>query len=157
MSRVVYSNTPATAAQEALRASHGVRLVDTALEGAGVDTLPRGVYGFTYSPGLPNAPLFAARRYRSYEIHKITDGEIFVVGFVTAEGMRALDSSLTDVTIQVQPEPEGEASMLAKVPYSRIRQHRQYAAPNQHGFAVTVRPVTTPVSASTTPAGTDTH
>jgi hypothetical protein len=26
------------------------------------------------------------------------------------------------------------------IPYSRIRHHRQYAAPNQDGFTVTVRP-----------------
>ena len=145
MSRVVYTNTPATAAQEALRASHRVRPVNDAEEGTGVNSLPPGVYGFTYSPGLPSAPLFAARRYRSYEVHKITDGEIFVVGFVIPASLWALESSLTEVTIQLQPEPEGEASILAKVPYSRIQQHRQYAAPNQHGFAVTVRPPTTPV------------
>jgi hypothetical protein len=145
MSRVVYSNTPATAAQEALRVSHGVRLVTDAEEGTGVHLLPPGVYGFTYSPGLPGAPLFATRRYRSFEIHKVADGEVFVVGFVAAEGVRALESSLMEVTIQVQPEPEGEASILAKIPYSRIQQHRQHAVPNQHGFAVTVRPLTTPV------------
>jgi hypothetical protein len=145
MSRVVYSNTPATAAQEELRVLHGVRPVSDAEEGAGVNSLPPGVYGFTYSPGLPNAPLFAARRYRSYEIHKVADGEIFVVGFVTPEGMRALEFSLMDATIQVQPEPEGDASTLAKIPYSRVQQHRQYAAPNQHGFAVTVRPPATHV------------
>ena len=30
--------------------------------------------------------------------------------------------------------------MLVKIPYSRIHTHRQYAAPNQQGFTVTVRP-----------------
>jgi hypothetical protein len=141
MSRVVYENTPATVAQEALRAEHRVRIVASAEEGSGVDVLPNGVYGFTYSPGLANAPLFATRRYRSYETHKLASGEIFIVGFVTADAARQFDSGLTDITIQVQPEPDEQALTLVKVPYSRIRQHRQYAAPNQHGFAVTLRPV----------------
>src|SRR5919198_4598927 len=42
---------------------------------------PGGVYGFTYSPALPNAPLFAERRFRCYETHKLADGEVFIVGF----------------------------------------------------------------------------
>jgi hypothetical protein len=145
VSRVVYTNTPATADQEALRLAHGVRVVNEHEEGSGVNTLPGGVYGFTYSPGLPNTPLFATRRYRSYEVHKVAAGEVYVIGFVTTDAAQALSSSLTDVTIQVQPEPQGDASMLAKIPYSRIRQHRQYAAPNQQGFAVTVTSSLTPV------------
>jgi len=31
---------------------------------------------------------------------------------------------------------------LVTIPYSRIRHHRQYAAPNQDGFTVTVQPAT---------------
>lgn len=140
MSRVVYSDTPATADQESLRAVHQVRLVTSPEEGSGVNALPCGVYGFTYAPGLPNAPLFADRRYRSYETHKLTSGDIFIVGFATRESVNLLSSAITDVSVQVQPEPEGEATVLVTVPYSRIRHHRQYAAPNQHGFAVTVMP-----------------
>ncbi len=74
MSRVVYSDTKATADQETLRTVHRVRLVEDAEEGTGVNALPDGIYGFTYSPGLPNAPLFAVRRYRSFETHKLASG-----------------------------------------------------------------------------------
>jgi hypothetical protein len=96
------------------------------------------VYGFTYSPALPNAPLFADRRFRSYETHKLANGEIYVIGFADLETAAALESSAGEQTVQIQPEPDGEASMLVKVPYARIRHHRQHAAPNQHGFTVTV-------------------
>lgn len=140
MSRVVYTDTPATAGQETLRTVHGVRLVTNAEEGSGVNALPGGVYGYTYAPGLPNAPLFATRRYRSYEIHKLASGDVFIVAFATRDAAARLSSTTTDATIQVQPEPDGEAATLVTVPYSRIRQHRQYAAPNQHGFAVMVGP-----------------
>jgi hypothetical protein len=140
MSRVVYTDTPATADQETLRTVHGVRLVTTAEEGSGVNALPGGVYGYTYAPGLPNAPLFATRRYRSYEIHKLASGDVFIVAFATRDAAAQLSSTTADATIQVQPEPDAEAATLVTIPYSRIRQHRQYAAPNQHGFAVTVTP-----------------
>ena len=86
MSRVTYANTPATVAQETLRQTHQVRLVSAAEEGSGVNALPGGVYGFTYSPALPNAPLFATRRYRSYETHKLASGEVLVIGFASARG-----------------------------------------------------------------------
>jgi hypothetical protein len=138
MSRVTYSNTPSRADQETLRESDGVRVVTTEEEGAGVNILPDGVYGYTYSPGLPNAPLFATRRFRSYEIHKVA-GEVFIVGFVSAEAARDLSSAPNDVTLQLRPEPDAETAVLVKIPYSRIHTHRQYAAPNQQGFTVTVR------------------
>lgn len=141
MSRVVYSDTKATADQEALRGVHQVRLVQDKEEGTGVNALPAGTYGFTYSPGLPNAPLFSVRRYRSFEIHKLASGEVFVIGFVTRDASHTMSSSTGDVVVQIQPEPEGDANVLVTVPYSRIRHHRQYAAPNQHGFAVTLTPI----------------
>jgi hypothetical protein len=103
-----------------------------------VNALPAGVYGFTYSPALPNAPLFAERRFRSYETHKVASGEIYVIGFADVETAAAVVSTSEERAIQIQPEPEGSANVLVKVPYSRIRHHRQYAAPNQHGFTVTV-------------------
>ena len=138
MSRVVYSDTRATLDQESLRVAHGVRVVTTAEEGGGVNMLPNGVYGFTYSPALPNAPLFAVRRYRSYETHKLATGEIFVVGFATPEVAATISASAADATILIQPEPDQDASVLVQIPYSRISNHRQYAAPNQHGFTVTL-------------------
>jgi hypothetical protein len=141
MSRVVYTNTPATADQEALRTVNQVRIVAGAEEGTGLNALPNGVYGFTYSPGLLNAPLFGERRYRSYEIHKLAGGEALITGFASAEDAARMASAQEDVSVQVQPEPAGTASTLVQVPYARIRHHRQYAAPNQDGFAVTLAPV----------------
>jgi len=138
MSRVTYANTPATAGQQALRAAHDVRIVSPAEEGMGVNSLPGGVYGFTYSPALANAPLFAERRFRCYETHKLAGGEIFVVGFTDVESAAALEANSGEQTLVIQPEPDATANVLVKVPYSRMRHNRQHAAPNQHGFTVTV-------------------
>jgi hypothetical protein len=140
MSRVSYANTPATVAQETLRQTHQVRLVSPEEEGTGVNALAGGVYGFTYSPALPNAPVFAARRFRSYEIHKLASGEVFLIGFASAEAAGHLLTAKGETTIVIQPEPDEQARELVAVPHSRIGHHRQYAAPNQHGFTATVVP-----------------
>ena len=137
MSRVIYANTPSTLDQQTLRDTHSVRLVAPEEEGTGVNALPNGVYGFTYSPALPNAPLFAERRFRSYETHKLAGGEIYVIGFADVDTAAAVESAGGERTIEIQPEPDSNATVLVKVPYSRIRHHRQYSAPN-HGFTVTI-------------------
>ena len=137
MSRVIYTDIASTDEQERLRRSHGVRLVDSQEEGSGVNILPPGVYGYTYSPALSNAPLFAVPRYRSYETH-VANGDVYIVGFATADDAGRIDSSIEDLTIVIQPQPEDGRDTLVKIPYSRIRRHRQYAAPNQHGFTVTI-------------------
>ena len=142
MSRVTYTNTPDRVDQGEIRASHGVRLVGDREEGTGVNALPGGVYGYAYSPGLPNAPLFAARRYRSYETHKLASGEVFVLAYADETTARQIASATADVAVVVHPEPRPDAGLIVKIPYSRIRQHRQYAAPNQDGFTVTVKPPT---------------
>lgn len=140
MSRVVYANEPDAADRQALRTAHAVRCVAGAEEGTGVDALPGGVYGFTYSPGLPNAPLFATKRYRSYEVHKLASGDTLIVGYAdtATAGQLAADA---EATVRIQPEPSPSAGVLVVVPYSRIRRHRQYAAPNQDGFTVMLSPL----------------
>jgi hypothetical protein len=140
MSRVVYTDLRPTADQEALRTVHQVRAVTPEEEGTGVNGLPGGVYGFTYSPGLPNAPLFAVRRYRSYETHKLPSGEVFVIGFTKPDIARALSTANEEMTLQIHPQPEGDHEALVTIRYSQIRHHKQYAAPNQDGFTVTVVP-----------------
>ena len=141
MSRVVYTEFQSTSDQEALRQTHQVRIVAGDEEGTGVNALPGGVYGFTYSPALDSAPLFASRSFRSYEVHKLASGEVTLIGFASAEASRQLTTAPQEATIQVQPHPEPEQNTLVEIPYSRIRNHRQYAAPNQHGFTVTVTPL----------------
>jgi hypothetical protein len=144
MSRVTYTNTPDRVDQEQLRATHGVRVVNQQEEGTGVNALPGGVYGFTYSPGLPNAPLFAARRFRSYETHKLPTGDVLVVAYADAATAAQIANESSEVTVRVHPEGQPGADLLVTIPYSRIRQHRQYAAPNQDGFLVTLAgPVST--------------
>src|SRR5262245_14765950 len=140
MSRVVYADNAATPDQELLREAHQVKVVSHEEEGTGVSAQPGGVYGFTYSPGLPSAPLFALRRYRSYETHKLPSGDVYVIGFAKSDIARALSTASEEMRLQMHPQPEGAFATHVTIPDSRIRQHRQYAAPNQDGFTVTVKP-----------------
>jgi len=138
MGRVTYTNTPDRADQEQIRIGHGVRLVKADEEGTGVNALPAGVYGYTYSPGLPNAPLWAVRRYRTYETHKLASGEIFVIAYTDVSTAAQIESASADISVVVHPEAGSDTNVLVQIPYSRIRQHRQHAAPNQEGFVVTL-------------------
>ena len=142
MGKVTYTNTPDRVEQAEIRDAHGVRLVTDAEEGTGVNALPGGVYGYTYSPGLINAPLFKTRRYRTYETHKLVSGETFLVAYADADTSAQIASAPEDVTVQANPEPSSDDSVIVKIPYSRIRQHSQYAAPNRDGFTVTLTPRT---------------
>ena len=113
MSRVVYTEFRSTGDQEALRQAHQVRLVAEGEEGTGVNALPGGVYGFTYSPGLPSSPLFAVRRYRSYETHKLASGEIYIIGFATADVARAMSTATAEMT-SADPSAAGSRSRCAR-------------------------------------------
>jgi len=138
MSRVIYTSIADTADQERLRTVHDVRLVADSEEGTGVDKMPGGVYGFTYSPGLPNAPLFAMRRYRSYEIHKLATGETLVIAFADPDTARQILSGAGEANVRVQPDQGQGATVLVTIPHLRIRHHRQYAAPNQEGLTLSL-------------------
>ena len=140
MSRVVYTKTTSTEAQVGLRAEHRLRVVTAEEEGTGADALPDGVYGFTYSPGLKAAPLFSAKRFRNYETHKRFDGETYLLGFVTEGEAAQLEAGTETVSVEVHPDPAGEAATLVALPYGRIKQNRQHAAPNQDSFSATVVP-----------------
>ena len=139
MSRVNYVQTEERLDQQQIRSTHGVRLVTDTEEGMGVNALPPGVYGFTYSPGLASSPLFAVKRFRSYEIHKLPNGEVVLIAYADATAQTRLAAG--DVITEVHPDPTPDAEALVQIPYSRIRHHRQYAAPNQGGFQVTLGPL----------------
>ncbi len=122
-----------------MRAKHGVRLVEPAEEGFGVDRLPDGVFGFTYSPAVA-APLFATFRYRTYEMHRLAGGEAMIIGFVPAAEAARLSAATEPVDIALFHDADGEADTLIAVPYSRILHHRQIATPNQVSVPLRIAP-----------------
>jgi hypothetical protein len=138
MSRVVYTETATTVDQHSLRDKYQLRVVSSEEEGCGVDALPNGVYGFTYSPGLPSAPMFATRRYRNYETQKRADGSTYVLGFTSPEVAAQLDAGVEEVTVELFPEPSDDAAVHVALAYARMIQNRQHAAPNQESFTAVI-------------------
>lgn len=128
-------------ALEEIRASHQLRLVTDDESGDGVDNLPPGVYGFTYSPALENFPLFKDRDLRCYEGHKLSDGSVVVLGFLDAAEKRALEQTPETATIHLFAEPKGEASELVSVPMSRVLAHVEYSQRGAAGLELSVSAV----------------
>jgi hypothetical protein len=126
-------------AREALRAQNRVRLVEPSEEGFGIDQLPDGVFGFTYSPAIA-APLFATHRYRTYEMHRIAGGEALILGFVPAADAARLTSATEPTDVSLFHDVDGAADTLIAVPYSRIVHHRQIATPNQVSVPLRIKP-----------------
>ena len=131
------TNVSTEADREALRREHGVRVVGPTQEGAAVDDLPAGTYGFTGSPLLAS-PLFSVRRYRNFEVHRLPAGPA-VVGFVTAADAAKLTHGVdATVTVRLFPDAEGEATTIVSISYDRVVQHRQYAVRNAEAITVQV-------------------
>ena len=135
------TNVSSEAARETLRRDHGVRLVTAAEEGSPAEALPANVYGFTASPVLAS-PLFANRRYRNFEVHRLAVG-VRLIGFVSPAAASELAHPGSDtVSVTVYPDAEGDATAIVSIPYDRIAQHRQYAIRNAE--AITLRVMTAP-------------
>jgi hypothetical protein len=145
-------NSPTESAREALRREHDVRLVTPEEEGAAAEHLPAGVYGFTSSPALAS-PLFALRKFRNFEVHRLTSG-VCVIGFVTPADAAALAHAQNDtVAVQLYPDAEGNAEVIVSVSYDRVVQHRQYAVRNAAAINLHIRPAHAIVPGRTRHAG----
>lgn len=125
-------------ARAALRTEHGVRLVQPTEEGFSIEQLPDGVFGFSYSPAIA-APLFAAFRYRTYEMHRLAGGEAVIIGFVPPADAARLAGASEQVEITLFHDADEQATALVVIPCSRIAQHRQIATPNQESIKLHVR------------------
>jgi hypothetical protein len=131
------TNVSTESARKALRREHGVRVVGPSEEGAAAEDLPAGTYGFTGSPLLAS-PLFAVRRYRNFEVHRLAAGPA-VVGFVTpADAAKLTQDSGETATVRLYPDAEGEATTIVSLSYDRVLQHRQYAIRNAEAITVQV-------------------
>jgi len=125
---------------ERIRSAHRLRALTDAESGSGVNRLPNGVYGFTYSPAEDNFPLFNDRDLRSFEGHKLEDGRIFLLGFLAAEDKEAFEKRGAGPTIHLFPEPKGKAVQLVRVPLVRIVRHVENSVRKGTGLELLLRP-----------------
>lgn len=126
---------------EEVRTARGLRPLTDEESGSGVDRLPNGVYGFTYSPALENFPLFRDRDLRSYEGHKLDDGSVLVLGFLIPEEKKVFETATENATIHLFPEPKDAATELVTVPTSRVVSHVEYSQRTGNGLELTIAAV----------------
>ena len=102
---------------EELRATRGLRALETAEEGTAAEKQPNGVYGFTYSPAEA-VPLFTKKTWHSFEVHKLADGTLHLVGFATAKEAEIVRTG-AQAEITLFPDPWETATEVVSVPLSR--------------------------------------
>jgi len=100
---------------EQIRARHSVRELTPEEEGSAIEKLPNGVYGFTYSPGQDQVPVFAHKSYHSFEIHKLSDGSQHILGYVKAGEAAALQSGQPNLEIMLYPDAWKDSNQLVTV------------------------------------------
>jgi len=117
---------------EALRGLHQVRPLEPKEEGLAARDLPAGVYGYAYSPGLDEVPVFAQKKYHSFEVHKATDGVEYLIGFVTPAEASNLELLTEGASIRLFPDPWENSQSLVRVAVSRM-QVRTRVPPREEG------------------------
>ena len=90
--------------REVLRARHRVRPLEDAEEGYGIQRLD-GVYGFTYSPGPREFPLFKTGRPHTFEVHKLAAGAVVLIGFASEDAASLVESGKAPAGIRLFPAP----------------------------------------------------
>jgi hypothetical protein len=126
--------------REALRTRHGVRAISNEEEGYDVKQLPTGIYGFTSAPAAPQMPLFIQPIVRCTEVHKTTDGEIYLIGYVEPAEAETIESGSASVHASLYPEPRDKATALVALPMSRIDQRHPPSRENGNWMAVEIAP-----------------
>jgi len=124
---------------EALRARHQVRPLNAQEEGQAAHALPAGVYGYTYSPGLDQVPIFAQKKYHTFEVHRAIDGAEYLIGFATAAEAAEIELAKEGALIRLFPDPWEDAQSLVSVPVSRMHASKK-SLPREDGnpFAFTI-------------------
>ncbi len=125
---------------EGLRTQHQLRRVTEEEDGTGIDRLPKGVYGFTYSPAADNFPLFKKRDLNCYEAHKLPDGSALLVGYLTKEEASQLASNEKTSVLHLFPNPNEKATELVTIPMARVVGHKENSQREGKGFEIHVAP-----------------
>lgn len=131
------------AALQALRERHKVRPLRALEEGFGTGQLPGGVFGFTFSPGDAEAPLFRNHLSLAFEIHKLRDGGTVLLAFVSPEAAASvanLDNLRTEQHIHVFPRAAEQATELVGIPTSRVGRFKDYEPERVKGLEIMLVP-----------------
>jgi hypothetical protein len=121
-----------------LRTSRNLRALENDEAGSAIPALPAGIYGFTYSPNFEQTPLFQNKSFQSFEFHKLADGSVELVGFMTSSDAQRLRSGDANVEVRLYPDPWQDAQELVTVPMDRITRSTRRPA-RENGCPYTLR------------------
>ncbi len=111
--------------QEASRTRKQLRPLLPEDEGMPLHLLPDNVFGFTYSSLNESTPLFIRHAFQSFEVHKLMDGEVHLLGYLTAEQAKQIQSGSGPLECDLYPEPRDKADQLVEIPVHKITRARQ--------------------------------
>ena len=126
--------------REALRTLHQVRPLTAEEEGTGVDRLPRGVWGYTHSPAVENSPLFRRKLFYNFEVHKASDGEVYLIGFLRPDTAALVETNPQALDILLFPVPQDDAVTPVSILVSRLVRHKEQSFRDAKGLELKLLP-----------------
>jgi hypothetical protein len=105
----------AEATPESLRESRSLRALTKPEDGTDVFLLPNGVYGFTYSPAQREMPIYAGQPLHSFEVHRLADGSVHMVGYVTPETLSRIEAKAGTLEAVLYPSPFQSSTKLVSL------------------------------------------
>jgi len=130
-----------TVERVALREKLGLRCVREEEEGRNIELQQDGIYGYTGAPATEELPLFIKPVFRCTEVQKLSSGEVFLLGYVTAKEADAFALGTEPITINLYPDPFGESTSLISVPIDRIDRRRPPSRDDGNSMMVEIAPV----------------
>lgn len=126
---------------EQLRSSNRVVPVSTEDEGRSWSKISNSVYGFSYTPGSSDGGLFQKQPRQSFEMHKLADGSLLIVGYTTADFAAKLKLSGAQ-EVHLFPELRDDFTVLVTVPHARVATAKALDRDNYNQLQLSLRPVT---------------
>jgi hypothetical protein len=105
---------------ERLRTERKLKLITDKETGSAAEFAPAGVYGFTYSPAAEGLPIFNKQTFQIFEVHKLEDQTVHLIGFMTEEHAEAFRTANTATELKLYPQPYEQAKRLVSIPRDRI-------------------------------------
>lgn len=123
---------------EKLRAERKLKLIADSDVGSAAEFAPAGVYGFTYSPAAEGLPIFNKHHFQIFEVHKLHDEAVHLVGFMSDEHAEALRTANTATELRLYPQVYENAKRVVSVPRDRIVRARPPSRENGNWMGVIV-------------------
>ena len=100
---------------DALRTSRSLRPLTREEEGTDVFELPNGVFGYTYSPAQKEMPIYAKQPHNSFEVHRLKDGAVHMIGYVTPEIESKIEAKAAGVETVLYPAVYEKSTQLVSI------------------------------------------